>query len=127
MTELGKIKLGHSPLTDTIFLYRHGKNPEVALDKRDAEADVMSVLIDHMMHGAPNGSEKVITLGDKKYTVRVTPNVELRGARPTGLGRRDERQITQRPNEASCPGVPLECHVGGWVMKHHKYSYLAAF
>jgi hypothetical protein len=71
--DLRKIKLGHSPLTDTIFLYRHGKDARLALDKREAEADVMSVLVAHMMHDAPNGSEKVITLGDKKYTIRVTP------------------------------------------------------
>lgn len=71
---LDKIKLGHSPLTDTIFLYRHGKDPALALDKREAEADVMSVLVAHMMHGAPKGAEKVITLGDKQYTIRVTPN-----------------------------------------------------
>lgn len=36
---LNAIKLGHSPLTDTIFLYRHGKDPSLALDKREAEAD----------------------------------------------------------------------------------------
>lgn len=39
--ELNKVKLGHSPLTDTIFLYRHGKDPALALDKREAEADVL--------------------------------------------------------------------------------------
>ena len=74
MIDLNKVKLGHSPLTDTIFLYRHGKDPRAALDKRDAEADVMAVLVEHMMHNAPRGSEKVITLGDKQYTIRVTPN-----------------------------------------------------
>jgi hypothetical protein len=76
--DLSKIKLGHSPLTDTIFLYRHGKDAALALDKRDAEADVMSVLVAHMMHGAPKGSEKVITLGEQQYTIRVTPNSEYR-------------------------------------------------
>lgn len=75
--DLSKIKLGHSPLTDTIFLYRHGKDVGLALDKREAEADVMSVLVAHMMHDAPKGSEKVITLGDKKYTIRVTPNTQV--------------------------------------------------
>lgn len=71
--KLDNIKLGHSPLTDTIFLYRHGKDPALALDRREAEPDVMAVLIAHMMHNAPRGSEKIITLGDKKYTVSVTP------------------------------------------------------
>ncbi len=75
MIDLSKILLGHSPLTDTIFLYRCGKDARFALDKRDAEADVFFVLVEHMMHNAPSGSEKVITLGDRKYTIRVTPNV----------------------------------------------------
>ena len=74
---LSRVKLGHSQLTDTIFLYRHGKDPALALDKREAEADVMAVLVEHMMHKAPRGSEKVITLGDRQYTIRVTPNSNL--------------------------------------------------
>lgn len=72
--KLDKIKLGHSPVTDTIFLYRHGKDQNTALDKREAEADVVWVLIAHMMHNAPKGSAKVVTIGDKQYTIRVTPN-----------------------------------------------------
>lgn len=70
---LNYLKLGHSPLTDSIFLYRHGKNSTVALDKRYAEHDVMAVLVEHMMHQAPRGSEKVIRLGDQKYLIRLTP------------------------------------------------------
>lgn len=73
MTDLARIRLGHSPITDTIFLYRCGKDPALALDKREAEADVMSVLVAHMMHDAPKGSQKTISLGEKKYIVRVTP------------------------------------------------------
>lgn len=75
--DLNKIKLGHSPLTDTIFLYRHGKDPALALDKRKAEADVMSVLVEHMMHDAPKGSEKIITIGNKQYLIKVTLNLVL--------------------------------------------------
>lgn len=70
---LDKIKLGHSPLTDTIFMYRHGADPTLALDKREAEADVMAVLVEHMMHNAPKGSQKRIKFGDQEYIVRVTP------------------------------------------------------
>lgn len=72
--DLSKIKLGYSPLTDSIFMYRHGKDHGLALDKREAEGDVMSVLIAHMMHNAPKGSEKIITLGAEQYMIRVTPN-----------------------------------------------------
>ena len=74
--KLDNIRLGHSPLTDSIFLYRHGKDKELALDKRPADVDVMAVLVEHMMYNAPNGSSKVITLGDKKYTVLVKPYKE---------------------------------------------------
>ena len=73
---LNNIKLGHSPLTDTIFIYRHGKDVGLALDKREAEADVFSVLIAHMMHDAPKGSSKVIRLGDKRFKIVVTPTNE---------------------------------------------------
>ena len=72
--DLTKVKLRHSPLTDTIFLCRFGSNRRLALDKREAEADVFAVLVAHMMHDAPKGSEKVITLGEQQYTIRVTPN-----------------------------------------------------
>lgn len=71
--DLSKVKLGHSPLTDSIFLYRHGKDVALALDKREAEADVMAVLVAHMMHDSPRGSQKEIKLGGDRYIVRVTP------------------------------------------------------
>jgi len=73
LMDLEKVKLGHSPLTNNIYLYRYGKDPNVALDKRDAESDVMSVLVQYMMYNAPEGSEKTIYIGDKKYNVMVTP------------------------------------------------------
>ena len=74
--DLTKVELRHSPLTDTIFLCRFGSNRRLALDKREAEADVFAVLVAHMMHDAPKGSEKVITLGEQQYTIRVTPNAQ---------------------------------------------------
>lgn len=70
---INKIKLGYSLLMGTIFLHRRGRDPALPLEKREAEADVMAVLVGHMMHNMPEGSEKVIRLGEKKYTVRVTP------------------------------------------------------
>jgi len=70
---LNKIKLGYSPLSDNIYLYRHGKDQNLALDKREAEADVMAVIVEHMMQDAPQGSEKTVQFGDKKYKIKVTP------------------------------------------------------
>lgn len=69
MQDLNRIKLGYSPLTDSIYLYRHGKKPEIILDKRRAEEDVMSVFIEKMMYGAKKGSFMKVTLGDKIYEV----------------------------------------------------------
>ena len=71
--DLNKMKIGHSPLDDTIYLFRHGVDETEALDKRDAEADVMSAVITKMMHEAPNGSALRITLGDSQYDLSVSP------------------------------------------------------
>lgn len=71
--DLNKIKLGYSPLTDTIYLYRHGKNPDHALDKREAESDVYKVIVQKLMHDAPNGSVLSISLGKDKFEVSCKP------------------------------------------------------
>lgn len=70
---LDKIKIGYSPLDDSLYLYRHGKDPQIALDKRPAERDVFSALIEHMMYQSPKGAERTVTLGDRQYLIRVTP------------------------------------------------------
>lgn len=59
-TALNKIKLGFSPLTQNIYIFRHGKDEGLALDKREAEHDVMRVLVDMMMYDAPKGASKII-------------------------------------------------------------------
>lgn len=58
--DLSKIKLAFSPLSEEIYLFRHGKDEGLALDKRKAEHDVMRVLVDMMMFDAPKGASKVI-------------------------------------------------------------------
>jgi len=70
---LNNIKLGYSPLDDTIYLYRHGKDIRVALDRRKAESDVVASLVEKMMCGAPKGSKMVVTLGEKQYRITVEP------------------------------------------------------
>lgn len=67
MGSLDNIKLGYSILGEKIYLYRHGKNPNVALEKRDAEFDVMKVIVEHMMDKSPNGSVKQFTLDGETY------------------------------------------------------------
>lgn len=73
MIDLNKIKISASPLTGEIYLYRHGKDPNFALDKRKAEADVIFALIGHMLHDMPDGAEKDVQLGDQKYKIIVKP------------------------------------------------------
>jgi hypothetical protein len=73
MSKLDNIKIAHGPLSDSIILYRHGKDPCLALDKRNATNEVLSVVVKYMMFEASNGSEQIITIGDKSYLMRVTP------------------------------------------------------
>ena len=71
MVNLNNIRLRHSPLTDSIYLCRFGKDPCLALDKREAEADAITVVIQHMMHNAPKGSSKKVMVGDQWYLLTV--------------------------------------------------------
>jgi hypothetical protein len=73
ISSLENITIGHSPLSDSLFLYRHGKDPHLALDKREAKVDVLAAIIQYMMHNSPKGAEQIVTLGDKKYCIKVTP------------------------------------------------------
>ena len=71
--DLKKIGLRHSPLSDSIYLCRFGKDPCLALDKRDAEADAVTVLVEYMMHDAPKGSKKSVQVNGEWYELQVRP------------------------------------------------------
>ena len=49
---LDKIKLRFSPLSEKVYLMRHGKNEYLALDKREAEHDVHVLLCGMALHYA---------------------------------------------------------------------------
>lgn len=55
------------------MLYRHGKDAHTALDKRDAERDVMAVLVEYMMDDAPKGAVKRVKFGSQWYEITVRP------------------------------------------------------
>lgn len=76
---LRNITIQHSPLTDSLYLCRFGKDRSVALDKRDIEPDLMQALVAHMTHGAPSGSRKTIRLGDNYYEIQVKPCQQATG------------------------------------------------
>jgi len=71
--DLKKIKIGFSPLSRQLFIYRHGKNEQVALDKREAQQDVIAALIEYMLDDAPKGASQVFHFSDKSYEVTVKP------------------------------------------------------
>ena len=77
MVDLKNIKLGHSKLTDTVYLFRHGKDEANVLDKRKVEDDeLMAIFIDKMMYKAPKGAEMIVRFGEKKYKVICVPEPE---------------------------------------------------
>lgn len=72
---IDNIKIGVSPLTGNIHLYRHGKDPSCALEKRDAESDVMYALVQHLWYNTSDYEETVIKhfeLDGQKYELSVT-------------------------------------------------------
>jgi len=66
------IKIGVSALDGAVNLYRHGKNPGLALEQRAAEADLFSALVAHMFFGTENKTAvKEFTLRGKTYRVKL--------------------------------------------------------
>lgn len=47
MKGLAAIKIAVAPLSGRIMLYRHGKNPTLALEKRDVTDDVLAVVAEY--------------------------------------------------------------------------------
>jgi hypothetical protein len=70
-SKLDKISVGYSGLTDSIYLYRFGKDQGEALDKRDAEKDVLACITEKMMWGADKGSSMEYRFGEQKYKITV--------------------------------------------------------
>ncbi len=46
---------------------------KIGLERRNAEAEVFTALVQHMMHDTPKGSIKTFTLGDKQYELTLKP------------------------------------------------------
>ena len=73
--KLEDIEIGHSPLTNTIYLGQTSKkNPDVWNLKRDCTQQFLAVL----MAWCPPGDKRVITRQDgQKFTIRVTCKPEV--------------------------------------------------
>ena len=70
---LNKVGIRHSPLSDSIYLCRFGKDPSVALDKRNIESEVMRAITEHMMLDAPRGAKKKYCIGKRWYEIQIKP------------------------------------------------------
>ena len=68
---LDKVTVGYSALTDTVYLYRHGKDKGEVLDKREAERDVMACITEKMMWGTERGSSVEYGFGGVRYKLTV--------------------------------------------------------
>jgi len=71
--DLKNIKLGVSSLSNEIYLYRHGKDSKVALDRRPALLDVMGAVIEYMLQDAPKGAQQEFTFGERTFEITVKP------------------------------------------------------
>ena len=76
--DLSKIRIDASPLTNTIRIGRVGAKPGVYLDKRDATGECIGAVIEHVMHGSPDGATLNVTAPDgRHYELTVTPATPL--------------------------------------------------
>lgn len=66
------IKIGVSALDATVYLYRHGKNPNLALEQRAANADLFAALVTHLFFDTENKTAvKEFTLKGRTYRVKL--------------------------------------------------------
>jgi hypothetical protein len=71
-----KAKLSYSPLSDTIYIYRHGKDPALALEKVNAMGNFLFVLTQWMLHDMPEGAKTVFMSDSKYYELTLKPITE---------------------------------------------------
>ncbi|HYF89016.1 DUF7446 family protein [Azospirillum sp.] len=72
--DLSTIRIDASPLTNTIRIGRVGAKPGVYLDKRDATGECIGAVIEHVMHGCPDGATLSVTAPDgRHYDLTVKP------------------------------------------------------
>jgi hypothetical protein len=101
---LDKIKVGHSPLSDSILLYRMGKDPLCALESKDVTNMVLGAAVEHLMHDAPNGSHKTIRARregqpEQAWEMTVVPVVDWRDKEAKDTVRRTRTEIGKNAEE----------------------------
>lgn len=60
MSSIEKHRIGHSPLTNNVYLYRFGRDAGIALDKRDALNEVLTAAARYLLDQAhPSGAVRL--------------------------------------------------------------------
>lgn len=81
---LEAVGIRHAPLSDRIVLARFGKDPEVALETRDAMGELIVALLSYAFSGkvpTQGTTAKLVFEGgdDEKYTLSLTREEVARG------------------------------------------------
>jgi len=72
MSKLDNITVGHSPLTNRLFIYRFGKkNPHMALDKREATSEVLNSALRHLLVLLKEGASIEFDIDSSKYRLDI--------------------------------------------------------
>lgn len=74
-SDLRSVEVVRSPLSNSIYLARFGKQEpgkraRAALDKRDAEAEVVTAVVEWVMHESPKGAVVEVTVRGKPLAPR---------------------------------------------------------
>lgn len=71
--DMNKVRVVYQPLSDEIRIVRTGKNPNLALDQREALQDVHTAFIQFMMAMSEKGSIQEVRVKDQWYEIKVKP------------------------------------------------------
>lgn len=56
-----------------IYLFRHGKVQDLALERRKATADAMAAVTKYVLNGMPKGATIDYNIGESRYSMTVKP------------------------------------------------------
>ena len=72
MSKLENITVGHSKLTNRVFIYRFGKkDPQIALDKREATSEVLDSALRHLIVLLKEGASIEFDIDSTKYRLGI--------------------------------------------------------
>lgn len=80
---LSKIKIGNSPLTNTIQLYRMGKDPQAALESLDITKDAVAAVVENLLK-RPNNNAILTATHEKHGKCKFIVSVQIQGVPTLG-------------------------------------------